>query len=299
MKQFWRRTLVWVMTLTRTGTAGAILLVTVLISLSHWPTATAGEFAQMVAVLAGAVWLSIGILRRRILGLVRRAFYDTKAKGVGWRTVGLVFRWKYDSECHGKLIDVPASTTRASGDGDTRTNNERSVEIVRQHYLTIACWIWRKPPVNALPRISVCGYTFRIGGFVADTPAGTKYPLDIDRNPDNFSLADDLELRDQLARLLTIVRRYEKDGRLATASSRELLDRAVLGVSGWRKPFYGDLIYCLWIFLPTNSYRRPQFDDLTEVIHHVGSEVIEGAIARNEDRIAKKIALLSPQEKNA
>ena len=164
------------------------------------------------------------ILRRRVLGLARRAFYDIKTEDVKWKTVGFVFRWKYDSECHGKLIDVPASTTRALKNGSTRTDNQRHTEIVRQHYLTIACWIWRKPPVNALSRISVCGYIFRIEGFVADTPAGTKYPLNLDRDPHNFSLADALELQDHLARLLTIVRRCEKGGILATANSRELLE---------------------------------------------------------------------------
>lgn len=297
MKQFWSRITVLVMALTRIGTVGAILYGTVMISLSHRPTKTAGEVAQMIAMLAGAVWLSIGILRRRVLGLVRRAFYDTKTKGVEWRTVGLVFRWKYDSECHGKLIYVPASTTKVRNDGSTRTDNQRTTEIVRQHYLTMACWIWRKPPVNALPRISVCGYTFRIEGFVADTPAGMKYPLDLDRQPHNFSLADALELQDQLARLLTIVHRCEKDGLLATVNSRELLDKAVLGMSGWRKPFDGNLIYCLRIFLPDHFY--PQFDDLTVRLRENGSEVIEEAIARNEDRINQKVVLLSPQEKDA
>lgn len=296
MKQFWNRIVVLVMTLTRIGTVSAILWVTVRISLSHWPTDTAGEFAQMVAMLAGTVWLSIAILRRRVLGLARRAFYDIKTEDVKWKTVGFVFRWKYDSECHGKLIDVPASTTRALKNGNTRTDNQRNTEIVRQHYLTIACWIWRKPPVNALSRISVCGYIFRIEGFVADTPAGTKYPLNLDRDPHNFSLADALELQDQLARLLTIVRRCEKGGILATANSRELLDKAVLGMSEWRQPFYGGLIYSLRIFLPDRFY--PQFDDLTARLREKGSEVVEDAIVRNEERINQKIALLSPQEKN-
>lgn len=289
MKQFWSYT---VMLVPRIVTVGAILWVTVTISVSHWPTATAGEFAQMIAMLAGAVWLSIGILRRRILGFVRRGFYDTKTKDVGWKTVGLVFRWKYDSECHGKLIDVSASTTKKIGKDSTRTDNKRNISIVRQHYLTIACWIWRKPPVNALSRISVCGYTFRIETFVADTPSGTRYSLDLDREPHNFSLADALELQAQLVRLLEIVNRCEMDGYLATANSRELLDKVVLGMSGWRRPFYGSLLYSLRVFLPDRSY--PQFDHLTEILREKGSKVVKDAIDRNEDRISQKVALLSP-----
>ena len=288
MKQFWSYTGM----LPRIVTVVAILWVTVSISRSHWPTDTAGEFAQMIAMLAGAVWLSIGILRRRILGFVRQAFYDTKAQDVGWKTVGLVFRWKYDSECHGKLIDVSASTTKKIGEGSTRTDNKRNIEIVRQHYLTIACWICRKPPVNALPRISVCGYTFRIETFVADTPIGTKYSLDLDRNPHNFSLADALELKALLARLLEIVIKCEAGGYLATANSRELLDKVVLGISGWRRPFYGNLIYSLRIFLPDHSY--PQFDHLTAILREKGSKVVEDAIDRNDNRISQEVALLSP-----
>ncbi len=285
------------MVLIRTGTVGAILWAVIMISLRHWPTKTAGEFAQMVALLAGTAWLSIGILRRRVLGLVRRAFYDTKNKNVEWKTVGLVFRWKYDSECHGKLIDVPASTTREIEGGGTRTDNQRSKEIVRQHYLTIACWVWRKPPVNALPRISVCGYTFRIGRFVADTPVGIKYPMDLNRSPHNFSLADVLELREQLARLLTIVRNCEQKGHLATARGKELLDEVVLGMTGWRKPFYGDLIYCLRVLLP--DHFSPQYDDLTARLREKGSEVVEDAITRNDRQIGRKVALLSRTSRDA
>ena len=272
--------------------AVAILSAVAIITKNHWPTRTAGEFAQMIAMLGGAVWLSIGILRSRILGFVRRAFYDPKTERVKWKTVGVVFRWKYDSECHGKLIDVPASTTKKANNG-TRTDNQRSMEIVRQHYLTMTWWGWRKMPVQALNRISVCGHTFRIEGKVADTPTGLRYPLNLNRNPANFSLADGLELRDQLAQLSELVRGCENENLLAMVNSRELLDEAVRRTLCWKTPFYGGVIHYLHVFLPTRY--SPSFDDLTENLRKEGNALVEGAMARNEERIERQVALLRPR----
>ena len=245
----------------------------------------------MVAMFGGAVWLSIGILRGRILGRAQQAFYDPEMESVKWKTVGVVFRWKYDSECHGKLIDVPASTTKQVNNG-TRTTNERKTEIVRQHYLTMTWWGWRKRPLHALNRISVCGHMFRIAGKVADTPTGLRYDLDLDRNPANFSLADGFELRDQLAQLAEVVRKCEKEDRLAEANSRELLDEAVRRTLNWKTPFYGGMIYSLRVLLPTHS--SPNFDTLTENLRKEGYALVEEAVARNEERIERQVALLRP-----
>ena len=272
-------------------TAVAILSAVAIIAKNHWQTRTAGEFAQMIAMVGGAVWLSIGILRSRVLGMVRQLFYDLETESVKWKTVGWVFRWKYDSECHGKLIDVPASTTTTKINGGTRTTNQRNTEIVRQHYLTITWWGWRKEPIHALNRISVCGHMFRIAGKVADTPTGLRYDLDLDGNPANFSLADTLELRDQMAQLAEVVRECESEDRLAMANSKELLDEAVRRTLNWKTPFYGGMIYSLRGLLPTHS---PNFDTLTENLRKKGYALVEEAVARNEERIKRQVALLRP-----
>ena len=276
----------------RVVTAIAIPWIVVTITKSLWPTETVGELAQMVAMLGGAVWLSIGILRSRIFGFVRRAFYDPKKERVNWNTVGWVFRWKYDSECHGKLSYVPTSTTTTKTNGSTHTTNQRKTEIVRQHYLKMTWCGWRKKPLHALNRISVCGHMFRIAGKVADTPTGLRYDLNLDRNPANFSLADGFELRDQLAQLAKVVRECESENRLAMANSQELLDEAVRRTLNWKTPFYGGMIYSLRVLLPT--HHSPNFDTLTENLRKEGYALVEEAVARNEERIERQVALICP-----
>ncbi len=65
----------------------------------------------------------------------------------------------------------------------------------------------------------------------------------------------------------------------------------------WKTPFYENMIYYLRVFLPAHPY--PSSDDLTENLRKEGYALVEAAVANNEVRIERQVALLTPpRQKN-
>ena len=260
----------------------AVLALMACIPIYFWPMNSVSELAQMIAMLGGIMWLYIGILHRRVLGKAKQCLYDPKTGKIEWETVGIVFRWKYETEYHGKPSSTFRSDTRVRFAGRSRTKYYQRSEIDIRHYLTIAWLGWRKEELR-IDRLLVCGYLFRIGPVAGHTPLGIKYSLKLGDDPAHFSLIDCLELKDQLRSFRDVFLEYEcrvPSGR----DVRELLAEAVSRTPQWGKSFYsGIIVHSLRVFFPGNLY--PNLADLEDMLRQKGPPFIDDAISRNEAQI--------------
>ena len=256
------------------GILGLVPLIAILYYLGRWTVnidvlPAPIVVTQVVGVILGALWLSIGIWRGRILGLVQRAVYDPDKDWMKWKVVGIALRWSYKTESHGKIYEPWEGK-----------NAPKRAEHVRDHYVYITMWEFRSRLHALLGGMSVCGIAFRAGNMVGDTPAGKQLLCTVGGDLDLF---DRLWLRKELAEFSRLVGLRIENESLRAGDLERLMKTAVRNIHP-KQPLYGSSIHHLQeVFL--HGHYSPSLHVLADALKNQGMALIDGAIMKNNNEI--------------